>query len=256
MEYNVRFKILSFILITFLASNTYSADIDSKLTPGITEEIAKKFDSQNNGFEENIGRFSIKKIEDPTAEHHVLLKEIESKIEADLTAQHYSSSGDYVILVHQPLTGRNIYRVISFSVNTNKNIENIKEIALIELAEIEAVVEQQRMHEVPKEEHNFRNNAVAVEERIHEEEPRVNPQEHLHDVAIIEEQHAPVVPVAIEQVHHEEGSNEHDEKPVSGLVGPSLSEQIDKALNSSPHLKVDEVEEHLPQEEFVHKDNS
>ncbi len=216
MEYNVRFKILSFLLTMFLVSSAYSADIDSKLSPEITEQIAKQFDSQDNGFEANIGEFKVQKIEDPTAPQHILLKEIESKIDADLEKQHYSTSGDYVILVHQPIEGQNIYRVISFKVTVEgdkSSVDNIKEIALIKLVEAMAA---ERVHEVPV----TADPAHEDETRKHEPSSNLNPvsglaapslsAEHLENVLGGTEAFVPEG-VDEKKINHDEGLRLHQE---------------------------------------------
>ena len=246
VEYFVFSKIfLSLVLTTASVSSIYSADhsaaetLDSQLTPEITTQIAKEMADKPDGFKIHVNGWAVRKVKDPTVVHVDLMNEILAKIDKNLTDLKYPKSGDYTILVHQPVEGHNYYRVINFSVNieaakpediiTNVNAQLLVEINMQDVAVVVEDVHQEprveataeHVHEEPRVDATAGHvhDVAAVLERAHQpavvaedvhEEPRVHATvEHLHDVAAVpervhmEEEHAHQSVVVAEHVHEE-----------------------------------------------------
>ena len=240
VEYFVFSKIfLSLVLTTASVSSIYSADhsaadtLDSQLTPEITTQIAKEMADKPDGFEIHVNGWAVRKVKDPTVLQVDLMSEIIAKIDKNLTDLKYPKSGDYTILVHQPVEGHNYYRVINFSVNieaakaediiTNVNAQLLVEVNMQGMAVVaEDAHQEPRVHATAEHLHNV----AVVSERVHMEEerahqpavvaehvhqePRVHATaEHLHNVAAVSERvhveeehvHQPAVPA--EHVHQE-----------------------------------------------------
>lgn len=212
----MRLKYLFLVSSALMCASTYSAD---HLNAEATTEIAQKMRGQGVGFEVSVNGFIVKKVQDPTASSEgILLEEVSSAIEKSLEKHHYKDNGEYVILVNQPLEGQNIYRVIKFEVNNN-DVSKIKEIALVELTEhikeqaearvhaeelvhnnvnegqvialapehVHQVVTEDRVHEMPLEDHVHQEARVHAEELVHnnanEEQVIVPAPEHIHQEA-------------------------------------------------------------------------
>jgi len=213
VEYFVFSKIfLSLVLTTASVSSIYSADhsavetLDSQLTPEITTQIAKEMADKPDGFKIHVNGWAVRKVKDPTVVHVDLMNEILAKIDKNLTDFKYPESGDYTILVHQPVEGHNYYRVINFSVNIEAAkpediIKNVNAQLLVEINMQDMAVVVEDVHQEPRVE--------ATAEHVHEE-PRVDATAgHVHDVAAVlervhmEEERAHQPAVVAEDVHEE-----------------------------------------------------
>ena len=186
-----------------------------------------------DGFKIHVNGWSVRKVKDPTVLQVDLMSEILAKIDKNLTDLRYPKSGDYTILVHQPVEGHNYYRVINFSVNieaakaediiTNVNAQLLVEVNMQDMAAVaEDIHQEPRVHATAEHLHNV----AAVPERVHMEEERAHQPavvaedvhqelrvhataEHLHNVAAVpervhvEEEHMHQPAVAAEHVHQE-----------------------------------------------------
>lgn len=251
-------KILGLILVIFLTSSIYSTDIDSKLTPEITTKIAEQLLNKDNGFKVNVSGLNIEKIKDPTANGYDLEADVESKIKADLTNQHYSNSGDYVILVQQPLeSDKKVYRVISFTVGEGKKLTNIQEIALIGLTE---AVTEERVHDdfstVVDHVHQEEARIHGENDSLQEENTIVSEQQHIHDFVAAHVHQEDRVHRDTQTLFHNEARNHEysSNNHASGLAAPvddsSVFSHIKKLFgNEDNSERVHDSFEHVHQEE-------
>jgi len=291
VEYFVFSKIfLSLVLTTASVSSIYSADhsavetLDSQLTPEITTEIAKEMADKPDGFKIHVNGWAVQKVKDPTVLQVDLMNEILAKIDKNLTDLKYPKSGDYTILVHQPVEGHNYYRVINFSVNieaakaedivTNVNAQLLVEINMMQ--DMAVVVED--VHQEPRVDATAEHvhNVVVVPERVHmeeerahqpvvaedvHEEPRVHATvEHLHDVAAVPERvhmeeeraHQPVV--VAEDVHEEPHAHmeEHLHNVAHGQAFSGLADPSSSSLSLLAHVDNLFTADRVHSEEHVH----
>ena len=240
VEYFVFSKIfLSLVLTTASVSSIYSADhsavetLDSQLTPEITTQIAKEMADKPDGFKIHVNGWAVRKVKDPTVVRPDLMNEILAKIDKNLTDLKYPESGDYTILVHQPVEGHNYYRVINFSVNIEAaehedKITNVNAQLLVEINMQDMPVVVGHVHEEPRVDATAGHvhDVAAVLERVHMEEERA------HQPAVVAEDvhEEPRVHATVEHVHEEPHAHMEEHlhnvahgQAVSGLAAPSSS---------------------------------
>lgn len=239
----MRFK--NFFLISGLALMCTTAYSAEHFTPQMTTEIAQHMSDKAIGAELSVNGQTVKKINDPTAPNGVLEREVQSAIEKSLQDHHYSEEGQYAILVHQPLEGHNIYRVIEFLVDTAKNIKNIKEVALVELTrpsvaeQVHQEVVAEHVHEVPQ---------AIVPEHVHEvAENRTHEENHVHQEVVVAE-HVHEAPLAIvpEHVHMVPEERILEENHVHQIIEEHIHE-VPQAI-APEHV-------HMAPEERIHEEN-
>ena len=127
---------LGLVLTTAFVPSMYSAEsatAESLFSPEITKQIVDAMTGKTNGIIENIDGFSVERLQDPTAPDGVLSEDTRSKIDHLLTGEHYSTSGNYELLIKQQGLD-DVYRVVSFTFNNDATndedkITNVQEIA-------------------------------------------------------------------------------------------------------------------------------